>query len=90
MRIPKPLLFLPPGSLDESGKKLVQKNGYVLIETDATPRVMQATGQLPIDAMARLALDVVGDFRISDFNVRGEFQKRIMEMALKQSKEGVV
>jgi hypothetical protein len=74
-----------PGVLGKRQRDAIRKAGYVVIETNDLEgvRVLHTPPLVHLDGLAGIALDVLADEKIHNFNVREEFKNRLARAAIK-------
>lgn len=92
MKMIKPLVIMPPNCIDAATKRKMQHAGYLIVETAdfAAIRIVTPPPVVPMDLVASVAIDVISDTKIRDFDIREKFNERLLKIIAEQATQPVV
>jgi predicted PilT family ATPase len=80
----RPLVLISPGMIDAKTVREMRRAGYLVVETKELTafRVVTPPPMVPLDGLAAIALEVMADEKIQNYDLRDTFRRRVLKAAM--------
>jgi hypothetical protein len=77
----QPIVTVPPNVIDKKMMARLKRAGYLVVEIadPSSLRVLPTFPVVPVDLMAKIAVEVISDEKLANYQVRDEFQRRVLK-----------